>query len=151
MNKKYIVRLSEQERQQLEELTRKGKAAAYKIRHANVLLKADADGPNWTDEQIAEAFSLTTRAIGAIRQRLVEKGLDAAINRKAQERPSRYPKFDGEAEAKLIALGCTTPPQGHARWTFRLLADKAVELQIVDSVCHETVRQTLKKTPLSLT
>lgn len=151
MNKKYIVRLNEQERTELEELTSKGKAAAYKIKHANVLLKADADGPNWTDEQISEAFSLSTKAVGQIRQRLVERGLKAAINRKTQERPSRYSKFDGQAEAKLIALSCSSPPEGNARWTFRLLADKAVELQIVDSVSHETVRQTLKKTRLSHT
>jgi len=151
MKKKYIVRLSNEEREQLEELTRKGKAAAYKIRHAHILLKADADGPNWTDEKIAEAFSVTVRTVELVRQRLVEQGLEVALNRKKQERPSKYRKFDGEKEARLIALGCSSPPEGYARWTFRLLADKVVELKIVESVSPETVRQTLKKTRSNLT
>lgn len=151
MKKKYIVRLNNEERKQLEDLTRKGKAAAYKIRHAQILLKADADGPNWTDERIAEAFSVTIRTVELIRQRLVEQGLERALNRKKQERPSKYRKFDGEKEAHLIALGCSSPPEGRARWTFRLLADKAVELQIVESVSPETIRQTLKKTRSNLT
>jgi len=147
--KKYIVRLSNEEREQLESITTKGKSAAYKITHAQILLKANASGPDWTDERIAEAFAVTTKTVAGVRQRLVEQGLEAALNRKKQERPSKYPKFDGEAEAHLVALGCSTPPEGHARWTFRLLADKVVELEIVDSVSHETVRQTLKKTRLN--
>ena len=149
--KKYIVRLSDKERKELEELTRKGKAAAYKIKHAQILLKADADGPNWTDEKIAEAFSVTTRTVGAVRERLVERGLNAAVNRKAQENPSRLPRFDGQAEARLIALSCSSPPEGCSKWTLRLLADKVVKLEIVESVSHETVRQTLKKTLLNRT
>jgi transposase len=146
MNKKYIVRLTEQEREQLEALIRKGTSAAYKIKHANILLKADADGAAWSDEAIAAAFSVHTRTVAGIRERFVEQGLEAALTRKKQERPSQQSLFDGEAEAHLIALRCAEPPAGHARWTLRLLADKVVELDIVASASHETVRRTLKKT-----
>jgi transposase len=145
MSKKYIVRLSDAERAQLTELTRKGKAAAYKIRHAQILLKADADGPAWTDEHIAESFSVSVNTVQGVRQRLVEQGLEAALNRKKQEHPSRTPRLDGEGEARLIALRCSEPPTGHARWTLRLLADQAVALDIVEAISYETVRQTLKK------
>jgi transposase len=146
MNKKYVVRLSDEERHQLTELTRKGKAAAYKIRHAHILVKADADGPAWTDAKIAESFSVSVNTVLGVRQRLVEQGLEAALNRKKQERPSRPPCLDGAAEARLIALRCSAPPAGHARWTLRLLADQAVALEIVEAISHETVRQALKKT-----
>lgn len=146
MNKKYIVRLTDEERAQLAELTRKGKAAASKIRHAQILLKADADGPAWTDARIAESFSVSVNTVLGVRQRLVEQGLEAALNRKPQAHPSRAPRLDGEGEARLIALRCSTPPPGHARWTLRLLADQAVALEIVETISHETVRQTLKKT-----
>ena len=146
MNKKYIVRLTEQEREQLDALIRNGKAATYKIKHANILPKADADGAVWRDEAIATAFSVHTRTVAGIRERFVEQGREAALNRKKQERPSQQPIFDGDAEAHLIALSCSEPPPGHARWTLRLLADKAVELAIVASTSHETVRRTLKKT-----
>ena len=145
MNKKYIVRLSDEERRHLTELTRKGTAAAYKIRHAHILLKADTDGPAWTDERIAESFSVSINTVQGVRQRLVEQGLEAALNRKKQPRPSRPPLLDGEGEARLIALRCSAPPAGHARWTLRLLADQAVALDIVETISHETVRQTLKK------
>ena len=145
MNKKYIVRLSDEERRHLTELTRKGTAAAYKIRHAQILLKADTDGPAWTDERIAESFSVSINTVQGVRQRLVEQGLEAALNRKKQTRPSRPPLLDGEGEARLIALRCSAPPAGHARWTLRLLADQAVALDIVETISHETVRQTLKK------
>jgi transposase len=145
MNKKYIVRLSDEEREQVAELTRTGKAAAYKIRHAQILLKADADGPAWTDERIAESFSVSVNTVLSVRQRLVEQGLEAALNRKKQAHPSRSPRLDGEGEARLIALRCSAPPTGHARWTLRLLADQAVVLEIVEAISHETVRQTLKK------
>lgn len=146
MNKKYIVRLSDEERRQLTELTSKGRAAAYKIRHAHILLKADAEGPAWTDAKIAESFSVSVNTVLGVRQRLVEQGLEAALNRKQQERPSRTPLLDGAAEARLIALRCSEPPAGHARWTLRLLADQAVALEIVEAISHETVRQALKKT-----
>ena len=145
MNKKYIVRLSDEERRQLTELTRKGTAAAYKIRHAHILLKADTDGPAWTDERIAESFSVSLNTVQGVRQRLVDQGLEAALTRKKQARPSRSPLLDGEGEARLIALRCSEPPAGHARWTLRLLADQAVALDLVETISHETVRQTLKK------
>ncbi|MBT9141415.1 MAG: hypothetical protein DDT30_02007 [Dehalococcoidia bacterium] len=144
--KKYIVRLTNEERGQLTELTRKGKAAAYKIRHAHILLKADVDGPAWTGAQIAAGFSVHMNTVSIIRQRFVEQGLEAALNRKERARPPRERKLDGEAEARLIALSCGKPPEGYNRWTLRLLADKAVELEIVDTVSYETVRRTLKKT-----
>lgn len=146
MNKKYIVRLSGEERKNLSELTSKGKAAAYKIKHANILLKADADGPAWKDEQIASCFSVHVNTVIAIRQRFVERGLETAINRKRQDYPSRKRIIDGEKEARLIALRCSEPPEGYAKWTLKLLADKAVELEIADSVSYETVRKALKKT-----
>jgi len=144
MNKKYIVRLSDEERHQLTELTSKGEVAAAKIRHAHILLKADADGPAWTDAKIAESFSVSVNTVLGVRQRVVEQGLEAALNRKPQERPSRTPRLDGEA--RLMALRCSTPPAGYARWTLRLLADQAVALDIVEAISHETVRQALKKT-----
>ena len=146
MNKRYVVRLTDQERRELSEMVSKGKAAAYKIKHANILLKVDADGPGWTDEQAAEAFGCHEKTVRNIRQRLVEGGLEAAIERQKQSRRSREFTCDGEAEAKLIALRCGEAPAGFARWTLRLLADKAVELEIVPAICHETVRQVLKKT-----
>jgi hypothetical protein len=145
MNKKYIVRLTDEERAQLTELTRKGKAAASKIRHAHILLQADVHGPAWTDTQIAESFSVSVNTVLGVRQRLVEQGLAAALNRKKPQRPSRTPRLDGAGEARLIALRCGAPPAGHARWTLRLLADQAVALDIVEAISHETVRQTLKK------
>ncbi len=146
MNKKYIVRLTDEEREYLNGLIKKGKAAAYKIRHANMLLKADADASGWTDEQIAVAFSAHKSTVAGIRQRFVEDGLEAALGRKKQSAPSRKRIFDGEGEACLITLACSEPPEGCSRWTLRLLADKALELEIAGSVSYETVRQTLKKT-----
>lgn len=146
MRKKYIVRFTNEEHEELKEIVTKGKAAAYKIRHANILLAADEDGPAWPDEKIAEAFSAHADTVASIRQRFVEQGLEAALGRKKQESPSNPSKFDGASEAKLIALSCSQPPEGYARWTLRLLADKVVELDIVDTVSHETVRNMLKKT-----
>ena len=144
MNKRYIVRLTEEEREYLHELVSTGKAAAYKIRHANILLKVDADGPNWTDKQAAEAFSCHPNTVANVRKRFVEQGLEAALGRKKSPRPPRL--VDGEVEAKIIALRCSPPPKGRSRWTLRLLAEKAVELEIVPSISHETIRQVLKKT-----
>lgn len=151
MRKQYIVRLREEERQELTALVSSGKAAAYKIRHAHILLKVDADGPAWPDEQVAEAFSCHRHTVSNVRQRFVEHGLEAALERKRRETPPRRPVCDGEAEAKLIALRCGQPPQGYGRWTLKLLADKAVELEIVASISYETVRQVLKKTTSSPT
>src|SRR6516164_7076558 len=146
--KKYKVTLTDEERQQLHELISAGKAAAKKLAHARILLKADAppDGPAWPDARIAEAAEVSVATVERIRQRFVEQGLEAALARKKQERPSRERKLDGAAEAHLIALACSQPPDGRDCWTMQLLADKLIELQVVDSVCDETVRRTLKKT-----
>jgi hypothetical protein len=148
MNKKYVVRLTSEERAQLQRLVSVGKAAARKILHARILLQADQgpDGPAWKDEQIAEGLSAHPRTIANVRQRLVEQGLEVALTRKKQERPSRQRTLDGEAEARLIALRCGEPPEGRTRWTLQLLADKLVELNVVEGVSYETVRRVLKKT-----
>jgi len=150
MGKKvYVVRLSEEERTELKGLVKKGKAAAYRIKHANILLKADAEGPCWGDARIAAAFGCHAKTVANVRKRLVEEGLERALGRKKQRRPSRQRVLDGEGEARLIALSCGPPPPGRARWTLRLLSRRLVELEVVESVSHETVRQTLKKTPSS--
>ena len=148
MNKKYVVRLSEQERARLERLVGVGKAAARKILHARILLAADqgAGGPGWPDERMAEGLVVSLRTIGNVRRRLVEGGLEAALNREKRERPPCLPKLDGKGEARLIALRCGEPPEGRTRWTLHLLADKLVELKVVDSLSYETVRRVLKKT-----
>jgi hypothetical protein len=148
MHKRYIVKLDKEERKQLTELVKKEKVAAKKRTHAQVLLLADCgrSGPAWKDEAIAEACRVTARTVENLRKRLVLEGLDAALNRKRQLRLSRQKILDGEKEAKVIALCCGAKPSGHARWTLRLLAERAVELDIVESISHETVRQCLKKT-----
>ena len=147
MAKKYIVRLSSEERKELANIVSKGKAAAHKRLHAQVLLKADIseEGSCWTDVAISNAFDITVRTIENIRKRLVQKGLEAAINR-SKRSGTKSTKPDGEQEAHLVALTCSEPPEGQARWSLRLLADHMVELNYVDEVSHETVRQTLKKT-----
>jgi len=146
--KKYKVTLTTEERKSLQELIAAGKAAAKKLIHARILLKADAapGGPAWTDARIAEALEVNVTTVERLRERFVEQGFEAALNRKKQDRPSRERTLDGKAEARLIALACSEPPRGRARWTLRLLADKLVELEIVDTVSTETVRRTLKKT-----
>jgi transposase len=146
MNVKYVVRLTEDERSFLRDLVGKGKAAAQKIKHANVLLKVDAAGANWSDGQAAEAFDCALRTVITIRQRYVEQGLEAALERKKRECPPRQPILDGEGEAQLIRIACSQPPPGQARWTLRLLAEQLVELQIVPAVSPQTVMRTLKKT-----
>ena len=148
MHKRYIVKLDKEERKQLEDLVKKERVAAKKRTHAQVLLLADCgrQGPAWKDEAIAEACRVTVRTVENLRKRLVLEGLDAALNRKPQARPSRRKILDGEKEAKVIALCCGAKPSGHARWTLRLLAERVVELEIVESISHETVRQCLKKT-----
>ena len=146
--KKYKVTLTAEERNSLQDLIAAGKAAALKLTHARILLKADAaaGGPAWNDARIAEALEVDVTTVERLRQRFVEQGLDAALGRKQQDRPSRQRTLDGKAEARLIALACSEPPQGRVRWTLRLLADKLVELEIVDTVSTETIRRTLKKT-----
>lgn len=151
MAKKYIVRLSCEEREELESLVRKGKTQAYRIKHANILLAVDADGPSWKDEEAAEAFGCHLNTVANVRQRLVEEGLEAAVERKKQKSPSRERILDGEKEARLITLACSEPPEGRPKWTLQMLADKLVALEVVDSICDQTVRRTLKKTNSSLT
>jgi transposase len=143
---RYIVRLTAQERLELEALVSKGKTQAYRIKHANILLAVDADGPAWTNEQTAKAFHCHANTVTNVRQRFVEGGLEAALERKKQKRPSRTPKLDGEGEARLIAIACSPPPEGRAKWTLKMLAARLVELEVVDSICDQTVRRTLKKT-----
>lgn len=144
--KKYAVRLSEGERKRLCGIIKKGHEPAYKIMHANVLLKADAEGLGWVDRQIAESFGVCLNTVFNIRKRYVEAGLERALNLNRPEEPPHKRKLDGAGEARLIALSCSKPPKGRARWSLKLLADKAVELEIVDSISYETVRKTLKKT-----
>src|SRR5947208_4505619 len=146
MQKKYIVRLTDEERQTLQQVVKKLKGSSQKVRRAQILLKADSDGPAWTDKQIAEAFDCRTKTVENIRQRLVLEGLEVALEGKRPAAPPRQPVFDGEQEAKVIALRLGPPPKGFANWSLRLLAEKVVELEIVESVSHETVRRTLKKT-----
>lgn len=146
MKARYIVRLSPEERSLLQALVTKGKTQAYRIKHANILLAVDADGPDWTNEKVAQALGCRAATVTNIRRRFVEQGLQAALERKKQDAPSRPRALDGEAEARLIALRCSPPPRGRARWTLQLLADKLVELQIVASISDQTVRRTLKKT-----
>jgi len=150
MAKRYRVTLTRQEHDELEQLIRKGKSAAQKLAHARILLLADEsdDAPAFTDQQIAEALKLSTRTIERVRQRFVEQGFEAALV-PAKSKRIYSNKLDGKHEARLIALACSKPPAGKKRWTLRLLADEAVELEITDSLSHETVRQTLKKTSLS--
>lgn len=146
MGKKYIVRLTLEEGERLSGLVSKGRASARKIRRAQVLLKVDADGPNWTDQQAADAFGMRANTVADIRQRFVEEGLDRALDRKQPDEPPRQRKLDGAGEARLIAMACGEAPEGRARWTLRLLAGQLVELAIVDGISYETVRRTLKKT-----
>ena len=147
MQKKYVLKLTEEERRELWQVVKKGKAAAWKVRRAQALLKCDQgrDGPGWTDERIAEAFGATSRSLESWRKQAVEWGPLSLLERKARERPPRTPKLDGEKEARLTALACSKPPQGRGRWTLRLLGERLVELKVVDSICHETVRRVLKK------
>jgi transposase len=146
--KRYKVTLDADERQYLHDLIAAGQAAARKLAHARILLKADAadGGPAWPDHRIADALEVSTATVERVRQRFVEQGLDAALDRKHRERPAREIKLDGRAEAQLIALACSAPPEGRATWTMQLLADKLVELDVVDSISDETVRLALKKT-----
>jgi transposase len=153
MSPRYRVTLTEQERSELETLTRRGKTHARRFVHARALLLCDAGlhGPAWSVADAAEALGVTSRTIEHLKKRFVEDGLDAALERKPREKPPREVIFDGAFEARLIALACSDTPEGHRRWTVRLLADKAVELKFAPSVSHMTVQRVLKKTNLSLT
>jgi len=147
MKKKYVVTLAEDERQTLQEMVSRGKAAARKLMHARILLRADASegGPAWDDAQIAEGLEVGRATVERVRQQFVEEGFEAALERRRPNRLYRR-KLDGDAEARLIAVACSPAPAGRSRWTLRLLADRLVALEVVDSVSYQTVRRTLKKT-----
>ena len=148
MKKKYVVRLDADERSRLEQIVRVGKSGALKIRHANLLLAVDESGagPKLTDEAACKAFGVAVRSVESLRKRLVEEGLDAALERKKQIRPSVERMFDGEEEARLIAVACGDKPQGRTRWTLELLADRMVALKIVDRCSPSTIGRVLQKT-----
>jgi transposase len=148
-NKKYVVELTSEERTQLNAMIKKGKTAGYKIRHAQMLLKIDQgkQGTAWSDGKTAEAFAAHITSIERLRKRFVEEGLQAALER--HNRKNYTHKLDGDAEAHLIAIACSEPPEGRSEWSLRLLAEKLVELNVVDSISHTTVDRTLKKTNLS--
>jgi transposase len=153
MSPRYRVTLTQEERKELEAMTRRGKTHARRFIHARALLLCDAgaDGPAWNVSDVATALGVTSRAIEHLKKRFVEEGLEAALERKPREKPPREVIFDGAFEARLIALACSDVPEGRRRWTVRLLADKAVELCFAASVSHMTVQRVLKKTNLSLT
>ena len=152
MAKRYRVTLTQQERDELQQMISRGKSDARKLAHARVLLQADESsaGPARTDEQIAEALTLSTRTVERVRERFVEQGFEAALV-PARGRRIYNRKLDGRQEARLLALACSRPPAGKRRWTLRMLADEMVELEIADSLSYETVRQALKKTSSSRT
>ena len=153
MPPRYRITLTEQERQDLEAFTRAGKTGAKKFIYARALLLCDAasDGPAWTVAKAAEALGVTARTIEHLKKRFVEEGLETALERTPREKPPREVMFDGAFEARLIALACSAAPEGYQRWTVRLLADKAVALNIASAVSHMTVQRVLKKMHLSLT
>lgn len=152
MKKKYPVILAEAEREQLKNLIAAGTAPARKLTHARILLKTNqgSEGPGWVDERVADAVEVSQPTVARVRKQYFEEGLEAALNRRAPNREYRR-KLDGEQEARLIALACSEPPEGQVRWSLRLLADKLVELEIVQEVSYQTVRRTLKKTLSSRT
>jgi Homeodomain-like domain len=146
VQKKYIVRLTDEKRVKLQEVVKKLKGSSQKVRRAQVLFKADANGPNWTDERIAEAFSCRVQTVEQIRQRLVEQSFRETLDGAKRQDPPTPKLLTGEQEAKIIAMRLGPAPTGYTNWTLRLLARKVVELEIVDSISHETIRRTLKKT-----
>ena len=146
MIKKYMVRLSDEERSVCQETIKTLKGSSQKVRRAQILLKADADGPAWPDVQIAEAFNCRVQTIENLRKRLVTEGFDLALDGKKRQEPPTPCKLDGEGEAQLIALRLGKPPAGYGHWTLQLLADELVALEVVDAISPETVRKTLKKT-----
>jgi transposase len=149
--KKHIVRLSKDEREKLKRLITSGRGPARMFARARILFKADQgdEGPGWSDERISEALDVTIQTIERVRKQLVEEGFDAVLSRREYKQKVSRKKIDGEVEAHLIALSCSEPPEGRARWTLRLLANMIVELGYVETISHEAVRQTLKKTSLN--
>ena len=146
MYKKYVVRLSDEERGICQGVIKKLKGSSQKARRAQILLKADAEGPAWADAKIAEAYDCRVQTIENLRKRLVTEGFELALDGQKRLSPPTPPKLDGEGEAKLIAMRLGKPPAGYGHWTLQLLADELVALEVVDSISHETVRKTLKKT-----
>jgi len=148
MPKKYVLKLTALERDELQLVVKKGKSAAWKVQRAQALLKADqgSGGPGWSDERIAEAYGCTTRSLESWRKQAVERGPLSLLERKARETSPEVKKLDGEKEARLVTLACSKAPPGYARWSLRLLAGRLVELEVVDGISHETVRRALKKT-----
>jgi transposase-like protein len=148
MAKKYIVKLTADERSELEQMVRKGKAAGWKLQRAHALLRCDQgpEGPAWPDERVAEAHGVTTRSLESWRKQAVERGPLSLLERKPRATSPLTAKLDGEKEARLTALACSQPPKGYARWSLRLLAERLVELEIVEAISHETVRRAMKKT-----
>jgi hypothetical protein len=151
--KRYVVRLSADERERLEALIGTGKSPAQRLTKARILLKADVSpaGPGWSDSEIVEALETSVSMVGRVRKQLVEEGLDAVLSRKQRVTPPVARIFDGETEARLIALACSSPPEGYARWSLRLLETRVVELNIVDRASDSTIGRVLKKTFCSLT
>ena len=145
MVKKYIVRLTDSERESLKQVVGKLGGTSQKVRRAQVLLKADADGPGWTDAKIADAFGCRTKTVENIRERFVTEGFDITLNGQPRVKPPRPKLLDGEQEAKVIAMRLGSPPPGFSNWTLRLLAEQVVALEIVETISYETVRRTLKK------
>ena len=145
MLKKYIVRLTDAERGTLKQVVDKFKGSSQKVRRAQVLLKADADGPGWKDAKIADAFGCRTKTVENIRERFVTEGFEITLEGQPRAKPPRPKLLDGEQEAKVIAMRLGSPPPGFANWTLRLLAEQVVALEIVEAISHETVRRTLKK------
>jgi hypothetical protein len=145
MNKKYIVRLSDEERGVCQQIIKKLTGSSQKFRRAQILLKADADGPGWLDIKIAEAFNCRVQTIENVRKRLVTEGFALALNGQQRQEPPTRPKLDGAAEAQWIAMRLGKPPAGYGHWTLQLLAAELVALEVVESISHETVRKTLKK------
>jgi transposase-like protein len=146
--KKYVLKLTAEERAELERVVRKGRVAGWKVRRAQALLQCDQgpDGPAWTDEQIAPAYGITTRSLESWRKQAVERGPLSLLDRKPRATPAVAPKLDGEKQARLTALACSKAPDGQARWSLRLLAERLVDLEVVESISHETVRRAMKKT-----
>lgn len=145
MIKKYIVRLSDEERAACQSVIKTLKGSSQKVRRAQMLLKADADGPAWSDAKIAEAFNARVQTVENLRKRLVTDGFEVALGGKQRAKPPTPPKLDGKGEAKLISMRLGKPPVGFGKWTLQLLADQLVQLEVVESICPETVRKTLKK------
>lgn len=149
--KKHIVRLSREEREALRKLLTSGRGPARMFTRARILLKADQgeEGPGWSDERISEAFDVTVQTVERVRKQLVEEGFEAVLSRREYKQKVSRKKIDGDVEAHIVALSCSEPPEGRAKWTLRLLADTVVELGYLESVSHEAIRQTLKKTKLN--